>query len=488
MLYSEIRESDKIELLNKVKKENYRKYLVKMFINKVRSFISSEITFEFPVTALIGPNGSGKSSILGAAGCAYKSIKPSIFFPKCVIGDETMSGWEIEYEIIDRDERQQRIKRSSKFKRLKWVRGDVADRKVLYFGIERTVPAGEKSKFKKLKNSSYHYEGKLETIDNSTARYINHILGKPVDSFKHTIIDRTDTFFVGNNGNTNYSEFHFGAGESSIIRMVSEIENASDHSLVLIEEIENGLHPIATQRMVEYLIDVAKRKSIQSVITTHSDYALIPLPDEGIWACINGKLTQGKLNIEALRAVSGRIDKKIAIFVEDEFAKEWVACILREHLGIRFEQIEIHAVSGDGNALKTHLSHCDNPAIKSKSLCILDGDSRHEKNEKQGILKLPGQQPELEVFNFIKENINNLLAMLTVSCQRSPDKQNEVQEAIMEISCTNRDPHLIFNQIGIKIGFISEIIVRGAFLSLWMRENKQYCKNLARYIDEKLKS
>lgn len=78
--------------------------------------------------------------------------------------------------------------------------------------------------------------------------------------------------------------------------------------------------------------------------------------------------------------------------------------------------------------------------------------------------------------------------MLTVSCQRSPDKQNEVQEAIMEISCTNRDPHLIFNQIGIKIGFISEIIVRGAFLSLWMRENKQYCKNLARYIDEKLKS
>lgn len=60
MLYSEIRESDKIELLNKVKKENYRKYLVKMFINKVRSFISSEITFEFPVTALIGPEWQWK--------------------------------------------------------------------------------------------------------------------------------------------------------------------------------------------------------------------------------------------------------------------------------------------------------------------------------------------------------------------------------------------------------------------------------------------
>jgi hypothetical protein len=40
-----------------------------------------------------------------------------------------------------------------------------------------------------------------------------------------------------------YSEFHFGAGESSIIRMVSQIELADEQSLVLIEEIENGFIP-----------------------------------------------------------------------------------------------------------------------------------------------------------------------------------------------------------------------------------------------------
>lgn len=126
---------------------------------------------------------------------------------------------------------------------------------------------------------------------------------------------------VGHTSAHTYSEFHFGAGESSIIRMVTRIEQAPANSLILIEEIENGLHPIATRRMVEYLIDVAARKSIQTVFTTHSDYALSPLPSEAIWAAIDGKLKQGKLSVEALRAVSGRVDKKLAIFVEDEFAK-----------------------------------------------------------------------------------------------------------------------------------------------------------------------
>lgn len=48
--------------------------------------------------------------------------------------------------------------------------------------------------------------------------------------------------------------------------MVTIIEAAPPNSLILIEEIENGLHPIATQRMVEYLIEVAERKSVQAIL------------------------------------------------------------------------------------------------------------------------------------------------------------------------------------------------------------------------------
>ena len=231
--------------------------------------------------------------------------------------------------------------------------------------------------------------------------------------------------------------------------------------------------------MVEYLIDVAERKSIQTIFTTHSDYALSPLPNEGIWASIDGKLRQGKLSVEALRAVAGRVDKKLAVFVEDEFAKNWVDTILREALGTDYDQVEVHAVHGDGNAVSTHLGHLRNPAVNFKSLCVIDGDSEQLEDGEAGIIRLPGAQPELAVFESVRARIPEDLAILTVSCQRAPEAQGLVQHSLEEVARTNRDSHLVFNQLGMKIGFVSEAIVRGAFLALWVRANPQFCQNLA---------
>lgn len=480
MSYSEIRESTKVGLLDKVRRNDYGKYLQKASIGKIRGFVNEDITFDFPVTALIGPNGSGKSSVLGAAGCAYKAIKPSMFFPKSAIGDESMFGWRVEYDIIDKSiNPRQSIRRNSNFRQAKWIRGEVLERDVLFFGIERTVPAGEKSRFKKLMRSTYHHRNALTDIPELTAQQIEHILGKSVSNFKVTDVGHNEDFFIGRHGENQYSEFHFGAGESSIIRMISEIESAQPNSLILIEEIENGLHPVATRRMVEYLIDAAERKSIQAIFTTHSDYALEPLPNEAIWACIDGRLRKGKLSVEALRAVSGRVDKKLAIFVEDEFAKCWVDYILREKLGSEYEQLEVHAVAGDGNAVITHRAHIANPSISFNSLCIIDGDSRQQDDATNGIIRLPGLQPELTIFENAHVRLETDLAILTVSCQRGPEAQEQVRASMNEVIHTNRDPHLLFNQLGIKIGFVPENIIRGAFLSLWVRTNPEFCDQLA---------
>jgi ABC-type branched-subunit amino acid transport system ATPase component len=479
---SEIRESRKLALLKKVREHDYGKYLHKASIQRIRGFSGEDITFEFPVTALIGPNGSGKSSVLGVAGCAYKPIKPGYFFPKSAVGDESMSGWRVEYELVDKAlNPRQLVKRSSNFRQAKWVRGEVADRVVLFFGIERTVPAGEKTRFKKLTKSSYVHQGALLSLDAEVATQVEHVLGKAVTEFRVTDVGQDELFLIGKNGDQHYSEFHFGAGESSIIRMISEIEQAPPNSLIIIEEIENGLHPIATRRMVEYLIDVAERKNVQTVFTTHSDYALSPLPNEAIWACISGKLKQGKLSVQALRAVSGRVDRKLAVFVEDDFAKSWVEAILREKLGAEFEQVEIHAVAGDGTAVSTHRSHVRNPAILFKSLCIIDGDSEQlgDNDPESGIIRLPGDQPEISVYDDILSNIERDIAVLTVSCQRPPEAQAEVRSAMEEVVRTNRDPHLLYVQLGLKIGFVSEVIVRGAFFALWVRNNPEFCNALA---------
>lgn len=480
MATSEIRESTKAQLLEKVRRHDYGQYLLKASIAKIRGFEGEDITFDFPVTALIGPNGSGKSAVLGVAGCAYKPIKPGLFFPKSTVGDESMSGWRVEYDLIDkRLNPRQLVKRTSNFRQAKWVRGEVADRQVFFFGIERTVPAGEKTRYKKLMRSTYVHRPPLEPLDSAVAAQVEHILGKSVANYRVTRYGSDDKFLVGRVGTNQFSEFHFGAGESSIIRMLTKIEQAPENSLILIEEIENGLHPVATRRMVEYLIDVAVRKSIQTIFTTHSDYALSPLPNEAIWASIDGKLRQGKLSVEALRAVAGRVDKRLAVFVEDEFAKTWVDTILREKLGADYDQLEVHAVHGDGNAVATHRSHMANPAVTFKSLCVIDGDSQQKEDPAQGILRLPGAQPELTVYESIQARLEQDIAVLTVSCQRAPEVQELVRRSIEEVSHTNRDPHLLFNQVGMKIGFVPEAIVRGAFLALWVRANVQFCDDLA---------
>ena len=232
--------------------------------------------------------------------------------------------------------------------------------------------------------------------------------------------------------------------------MIEKIESAPVNSLVLIEEIENGLHPVATRRMVEYLIDVAARKGIQSIFTTHSDFALEVLPNEAIWACLNGSIRQGRLTIEALRAVSGRVDQKIAIFVEDEFAKYWVDAIIREKLGMDGEQVSTYYVAGDGNAINTHRSHNKNPSIGFKSMCVLDGDSAQPNSEADGVLRLPGKQPELTVYSDILDRLDSVLALVTVSCQRAPESQTVVERAIRSVITTNRDPHVQLTKLELK--------------------------------------
>jgi len=486
---SEIRESTVRELLDKIKRQSIGSYLRKIELNKVRSFRNQTVEFEFPVTALIGTNGGGKSTILGGAAIAHKTIRPGLFFPKSSIGDDSMSDWSIGYEIIDKQKNPAKtISRNARFRNAKWVRDDLIDRPVLYFGIQRTVPASERREFKKFASYSYKFKGDRKQLSNTIKQEVARILGKSVSHFTRADITASQAVYVGGDGTITYSEFHFGAGESSIIRMVSEIEAAPENALVLIEEIENGLHPVAVRRMVEYLIDVAKRRSIQSIFTTHSEDALTPLPPEAIWSSIDGKTRQGRISIEALRAITGRIDETMAIFVEDAFAKEWVESIVRHTLPQHLDEIGVYALNGDSQAYQTHKSHKFDPSISTKSMCILDGNSVKDEEPGDGVIKLPGQVPEAVVFDYVRHNIGDLSMRLAVGMHLSPDKEAHVRTVVEEVSNTNRDPHLLFSQVGQRAGLVPTNIVSSAFLSLWVDGNGDEAKRIADQIAANLSS
>lgn len=475
MIRSDIRPSEINQLLEKARDRNYGKYLSAIDLTYVRGIRGQRVTFDFPVSAIIGTNGGGKTTILGAAALIYKSVQPARFFSKGGQYDNTMQDWRIGYKIIDRSQnRNSTTNRTASFRQKKWNR-DSLEREVLIFGVSRTVPASEKKEFRRFASNSFSVPKANELLFVSeVVEAAGRVLGKDISKFKELRIDaygRVTLLTATAGDNISYSEFHFGAGESSVIRMISAIESASQNALILIEEIENGLHPVATIRLVDYLISVSKRKNLQVIFTTHSNDALLPLPDKAVWVASQTSIFQGKLDIASLRAISGKIEKKIAVFVEDEFAKIWVEAILRVHTKSVLDQLEIHALAGDGNAFKMSIAHNENPAVHTRAICVLDGDSDQD-SSLDFIFKLPGEMPEAYVFDCIMEKWDQVGGRLTVTLLQEFSDANKVKSILEEARRTNMDQHVLFGQIGEKLGFIPEKTVQMAFANTWSQEFK----------------
>ncbi|MEG3955407.1 AAA family ATPase [Microcoleus sp. herbarium2] len=473
---SEIRKSQVKQLLEKVQKKTYDKYLLKMSIEKARGFQGKSITFDFPVTAIVGVNGGGKTTVLGAAACAYKTVKPSLFFAKSGKFD-SMQNWKFEYELIDKQiKKVDIIRRIAKFSSSKWSRnwkleGD-KERLVEVFGVSRTVPANERPELKKCASNTFDVAPEfIEKISLVVAKAVASILDKDISAFSDLRVDsrgKVKLLAGQTSGGDSYSEFHFGAGESSIIRMAIQLETIPEYSLVLIEEIENGLHPVATIRMVEYLIDLAIRRKIQVIFTTHSNDALKPLPDQAIWAAVKGSLYQGKLDIRSLRAISGQIDSQFVVFVEDSFAQTWVEEILRSLPGVAMDAVSIHPMGGDVTAVTVHRGRQLDPSRSQPSVCLIDGDSSQRESVEDSIYRLPGKSPESYIYDKVIEKLDEISGELATALLHL-GQGAKVAEIVRSVRNTNREAHVLYSQVAQKLGGIREARVIEAFISIWAR-------------------
>ncbi|MFJ6064980.1 AAA family ATPase [Streptomyces tendae] len=269
--------------------------------------------------------------------------------------------------------------------------------------------------------------------------------------------------------------------------MVAEVEAASPGAMILIEEIENGLHPVATQRMVEYLIGVAHRKSCQVIFTTHSNDALAPLPSKAIWAALQGNVIQGKLDVKALRTITGQIQAKLAIFVEDDFAEFMVLTALRSHGGIELDEVKVHAMGGHDPAIKVNTHHNIDPTASYPSICILDGDQAERANPDKGIFTLPGSgYPEAHVLERVLDCLDEGAGRLAVALHLGLHAQERVKKVVTERALTNWDRHTIWEQIGGDLDFTSGHIVKSAFLTTWAQKFPEEVKALVQEIGNKL--
>jgi hypothetical protein len=218
-------------------------------------------------------------------------------------------------------------------------------------------------------------------------------------------------------------------------------------------------------------IEVAERKSAQVIFTTHSNDALEPLPSRAIWAAYNGEVLQGKLDIKALRTITGQIDARLAIFVEDDFAELMITTALRHYGDVELDAVKIHGMGGASPAIAVNDQHNSDPTATFPSVCVIDADKLDRVDPGNKVFALPGdREPESYVLDKVAERLDELAARLTVSMQLPSGRQEDVKRIVRERMRTNRDRHVIFRQIGDDLDFTSEFVVMSAFLSVWAQE------------------
>lgn len=176
------------------------------------------------------------------------------------------------------------------------------------------------------------------------------------------------------------------------------------------------------------------------------------------------------MDIHSLRSLTGEVSSKLVVYTEDSFSKKWMEAIIRLDAQIAFDAVEVYPMGGDETAVKVNEYHNLDPSNKVKSICIIDGDSRQVEDPDKLVFRLPGEAPELHVFDEVSDKLEDCAPILAVRVMRKYADAEAVKAIIKSISNTNRDHHLIFSQIGEKVGFVAENIIIDAFLTTWCEQ------------------
>lgn len=479
--------------LERVRSNNYNQFIKRVRLKNVRGFNDEVIDFKAPVTALVGTNGGGKSTILGSAALAYKGIKPSQFFPKAFVGDDNMADWNVELELVDKPLALDRtITRTARFTQSKWRRDEFPDRHVEYIEILRTVPAGEISRFRKFLAGNVD-DFEVLPLGEDTIKYATAVLDKGIENYRlvKSKANPNVKMYVGStNNDIGYSQFHFGAGEASIIETIDRIESSPDNALILIEEVENGLHPVAVRLLVQYLQSAAKRKRLQIIFTTHSQDAVNELPPEAVWASINKRTWNGKLSIESLRAITGATVNTRVVYVEDEFVKEWVENALGRYGNGLAETTKVFAAGGYPNLVKVSQFHNENPLLTTPSVALVDGDIYDPQNATPlpPHAKFIGEGfPGGIIFDYIYENRIELVSLIRQRCFLSKFNEDRIIQAIESVRNSACDHHMYFAELSQRLDFISAVYIRAGMIDIFNERNPEFWKEIMEFIEIQVK-
>lgn len=205
---------------------------------------------------------------------------------------------------------------------------------------------------------------------------------------------------------TRYSEKRFSTGELALLRLVEQLKNAADHTLVLVDEAEMALHPRVQANLINYLREKTEGRDITVFVSTHSPAMIKAVNKERIIKlddCGDGHIETVSPCYPA--AAIGCVDFETStifdyiLFVEDEMARLVLKELIKRY--IRLEPahatalISIVAVGGFYQTADIAVKTRSQIFAQSKVFALLDQDAFEDIDAKPKFKVLYDDNPDI---------------------------------------------------------------------------------------------
>lgn len=382
-------------------------------VRRLRGIRDLRVSFTYPVSVLAGPNGCGKSTVLFACACAYRDpsrgsreFVPTSLFPNFIdpsgegISD-TVDRTELEFDYVHRGAAYA----------MAWRRGKSWNRSFLgrKGGRQPERPVCLRT-LANLTNPS-EVRGLLQL---ARKPFETNEIGADLLVFAHRILPREyrqlsvirsglrDLLFAELEAETapRYSEFHMSSGERAVLRISHDV-SVLDGALVLIDEVEAGLHPYTQQQTMLELQRLALRKQLQIVVASHSPVVLDSVPPEARIFLDRDSETEEVVQVPVYRdifqkALYGQSQDRLSILCEDAIAEAVIRGVLdtlNPLLGLRHDDFVIGRNTGR-NEFPGHVRTLGKFGRLRDFVMVLDGDSRQMDGPVQSAAAAYGQRAQ----------------------------------------------------------------------------------------------
>lgn len=223
------------------------------------------------------------------------------------------------------------------------------------------------------------------------------------------------------------SQYRMSSGECLLISLLHFLYNSIERRslpvdkkvLVLIDELELALHPIAINRLMEYLQKLVNEHSnLVIYLSSHSPEVIRRMSPSSLYRLNN---VDGNLTLESncypsylIRDLYSNVAPDFLFLVEDHLAQFVVNRVLSQNNLRSSKLIHCVPVGGANNVLELHRELYSKKILgtNAKILSILDGDMQENLSKYQKKLPhlfLPIMSVEKFLYSVIKENSNPAL-------------------------------------------------------------------------------